>query len=229
MVGNKKILALVLDKLYYFRIRADNLLLFYRMAFFRLGKSGTDKLSDDEIVDRILRQGEQQLLEVLYDRYSNKVYHKCLSLIKDRESSKDCTHDIMVKVFMNLVNFKGKSSFSLWVHSITYNYCMDYLQKQKRMEFNDYNTGDYEQIADNEMELEHKILQDIQLTHLEVVFEDLNPEEKIILMMRYQDSMSVKEIADALEIGESAVKMRLKRSRDHLAELLKEMEQKNDW
>ena len=38
--------------------------------------------------------------------------------------------------------------------------------------------------------------------------------------MRYQESLSIKEIAEVLDISASAVKMRLKRSRDRLAELL---------
>ncbi len=182
------------------------------------------RVTDEQLVERILA-GEQPLLELLYDRYSTKIFHKCLSLIKDREAAKDCTHDIMVKVFMNLANFKGRSAFSLWVHSITYNYCMDYLHKQKRLDFSDYSETEYEHMSNDDIELENKILHDVQLTHLEQAFEFLNPEEKIILMMRYQDGMAVKEIAETLSIGESAVKMRLKRSRDRLANILTEMEQ----
>jgi RNA polymerase sigma-70 factor (ECF subfamily) len=194
------------------------------MSFWKSNKANMVRVTDEQLVERILA-GEQPLLEVLYDRYSTKVFHKCLSLIKDREAAKDCTHDIMVKVFMNLANFKGRSAFSLWVHSISYNYCMDYLQKQKRLDFSDYSETEYEHVSNDDIELENKILHDVQLTHLEQAFEFLNPEEKIILMMRYQDGMAVKEIAETLSIGESAVKMRLKRSRDRLANILTEMEQ----
>lgn len=188
--------------------------------FFRQKKNTVETFSDEEVVDKIVSKGEQQYLEVLYDRYSNKIYHKCLSIIKDTEASKDCTHDIIMRIFTNLVKFKGRSSFSLWVHSITYNYCMDYLQKRKRIVFNDYIAGEYDDLPDDSWELELKQLKDLQLSQLELVFQDLNPDEQIILMMRYQDGMSVKDIAESLEIGESAVKMRLKRSRDHLAELI---------
>jgi RNA polymerase sigma-70 factor (ECF subfamily) len=101
---------------------------------------------------------------------------------------------------------------------------MDYLQKQKRLDFSDYSETEYEHMSNDDIELENKILHDVQLTQLEQAFEYLNAEEKIILMMRYQDSMAVKEIAETLSIGESAVKMRLKRSRDRLANILTELE-----
>ncbi len=197
------------------------------MAFFKFGKSTSDKITDEEIVERILT-GELHLQELLYDRYSTKIFHKCLSIIKDREAAKDCTHDIMVKIFMKLGDFKGKSAFSLWVHSITYNFCMDYLSKQKRLDFSDYSDYEYEKVSNDDESLENKILQDLKLTQLEIVFEQLNPDEKIILMMRYQDGHSVKEISDTLGVGESAVKMRLKRSRDRLAELINMIDKKGN-
>ncbi len=200
------------------------------MALFKSVKISTDKqspLSDEEIVERILG-GEQHLLEVLYDRFSGRIFHKCLSLIKDREASKDCTHDIMVKIFMNLAKFKGTAAFSLWVHSITYNYCMDYLTKQKRLDFSGYSEYELETVANDDASLESKLLQDLKLTQLEVVFEKLNTDDKILLMMRYQDGMSVKDIAESLNIGESAIKMRLKRSRDRLADLIENLEKKQN-
>jgi RNA polymerase sigma factor (sigma-70 family) len=182
-------------------------------------------MTDEEVVERIL-QGEMHLQEVIYDRYSGKIFHKCISLIKDREAAKDCTHDIMVKILMKLADFKGRSAFSLWIHSITYNYCMDYLSKQKRLDFSDYTEYEYEHVADDGEALEMKMLQDLKLTQLEAVLEQLKPDEKLILMMYYQDNMSVKDIADTLSIGESAAKMRLKRSREHLGELIIDLDKK---
>ena len=198
------------------------------MSFFKKYKVNSDAhLTDEQVVARVL-EGETALLDVLYERYSGKIFHKCLSLIKDREAAKDCTHDIIVKVFMNLANFKGRSAFSLWVHSISYNYCMDYLQKRKRTDFSDNIEYELDVLSNDDGELEDKLLHDLQLVQLETVFEKLNTDEKMILMMRYQDNMSVKDISDSLQIGESAVKMRLKRSRDHLGELIVALEKKQN-
>ncbi len=192
------------------------------MAYFKFRKSEektTTPLTDEQVVERVLA-GEQQYLEVLYDRYSGKIFHKCLSIIKDRESAKDCTHDIMVKIFMNLAGFKGRSAFSLWVHSITYNFCMDFVSKRKRTDHTDYNETEKEFVSEDEEELENKIIHDAKLVELENAFEKLNPDDRILLMMRYQDGMSVKDISESLQVGESAIKMRLKRSRDRLADLI---------
>ena len=176
--------------------------------------------SDWEIIQRIFN-GEKLLLEVIYDRYGKKAYHRCLSIVKDRDIAQDLSHDIMIKVFMNLEKFKGTSDFSFWVYSITYNHCMDYLKKKKKFRIGFYDTVVIEHVSTAEIELENKILKDLQLDQLNVLFQELKDDEKIILLMRYQDGMSVKKISSTLGLGESAIKMRLKRGRDRLAELLK--------
>ena len=105
---------------------------------------------------------------------------------------------------------------------------MDYLNKQKRLDFGDFSDYEYENVASDDEALENKILKDLKLTQLEEVLEKLNPDEKLLLMMRYQDDMSVKDIADSLNIGESAAKMRLKRSRHQLEILINELNKNHD-
>jgi len=193
---------------------------FTQMIKKRDTNSDVKSLSDWEIIQKVLG-GDQALLEILYDRYSGKVYYKCLSITHNKEVSKDLAHDVMIKVFMNLSKFKGTSDFSFWVKSITYNYCMDHLKKKKRLNFDEFESADFEQVPVDEIELEHKMLKEVQLEQLEALLEELKGNDRLILLMRYQDGMSVKQISETLSISLSAVKMRLKRSRDRLAELVK--------
>lgn len=180
------------------------------------------KISDKEIVEQIIATGDKELFNILYDRYSNKVYYKCLLLTKDKEVSKDLTHDILIKVFLNISKLTKVTNFSLWIHSITYNHCIDYLRSKNKFKHEDYDEERFENLSEQEIEREQQELKEVQLSELEIVFQQLKQDERLVLLMRYQDGLSVKAIAKALSVGESAVKMRLKRSRDHLAELLTE-------
>ncbi len=56
----------------------------------------------------------------------------------------------------------------------------------------------------------------MKVEKLKVALELISPEEKMILLLKYQDYLSIKEIENALGIGESAVKMRIKRAKDKL-------------
>ena len=54
---------------------------------------------------------------------------------------------------------------------------------------------------------------------LEKALEEIPAEDKSILLLKYQDGASIKELAELLELGESAVKMRLKRAKGKLLEI----------
>jgi len=195
------------------------------MTFLEKSKSHTTELSDEDLVKKILsskdKKVQRSFQEDLYSRYVKKVFFKCVSIVKNRDTAKDLAHDIMVKMFLNLSKFKGEAPFGSWISSISYNHCINFLRKENKIRFSDLDDVK-EKIADNN-ESEEKELLEMKLNQLEQIFQYLSEDERLILLMRYQDEMSIKLIAEKLEMGESAVKMRLKRSRDHLAKLFKKM------
>lgn len=182
-------------------------------------------LSDSDIITRIVDGGETELFNELYDRYANKVYYKCLSFSKEVNTAKDLAHDIFVKVFMNIHKYKGKGELSMWIYSITYNYCVDYLRKKKRIHFEEFEANDYNDLA-QDSDAEAKELKEIKINELEVALERVAIEDKMILLMYYKDDLSVRQIAASLGITESAVKMRLKRARDRVAKQYHKMKSK---
>lgn len=197
------------------------------MIFLKKTESTTDELSDAELIKKILAEKNKKLKrsyqEDLYGRYVQKVYFRCLSIVKNKDTAKDLAHDIMVKMFLNLSKFKGESPFGGWMFSITYNHCINYLRKAKKLRVDDLDEIE-EQLVFDETESNEKELLEVKLNYLEEAFQLLKEDEKLILLMRYKDGLSVKMISKNLKIGESAVKMRLKRSRDHLGKIIKELD-----
>jgi len=178
-------------------------------------------LSDAELVEGI-GGGNRKLLNELYNRYAKKIYYKCLSIVKEKSLAQDLAHDIFIKVCTNLHKFKGTSDLSFWIYAITYNHCIAHLRKAKRIRFEVINEKlDPEDHGDEE--LTTKIVRDLQLTQLKKLINQLKPDEEVILLMRYQDGMNIKQIASILQLGESAVKMRLKRCRTRITELFNDL------
>jgi RNA polymerase sigma-70 factor (ECF subfamily) len=178
-------------------------------------------LSDDDLIKSIINSGNMDLFSELYDRYGNKVYRKVISMVKDMETSKDLTQEILVKSFLSLAKFEGKSKFSTWLYMITYNYCIDYLRKKKRAIFSD------EQISENhhfpiQEEIYEKEVLEMEFDRLETLLELLPVNEKTMLLMYYQDDMTIKELQDHFQIGASAIKMRLSRTRAKLKRIYDE-------
>lgn len=197
------------------------------MVFVKNSSSSFSTHTDQELIQSILggsdRSRVRLMQEELYERYVEKVYFKCISIVKDTQVAQDITHDVMVKVLIRLRDFKGNSPFYGWVSAIAYNSCMTFLKLRNRQRASDMETAD-SGMTEESIEKENIELREMQLKHLEKIMDELHESDRLILLMRYQDDMSIIEIGQALELGESAVKMRLKRSRDRLAELFKSLD-----
>lgn len=187
------------------------------------GKTSFKDLSDEELVALIKDTNEQtvhrQCQEELYERYASKVFNKCLGIVRNKEDAKDLTHDIMVKILLKIKLFRGDSPLFGWIYAITYNHCLSWLKKKNKMSMQDFETVSRE-LAEDNYELNHKKLKEAKLETIQKLMHQLNEADRAILLMRYQDGLSINDISQILQLGESAVKMRLKRSRDRLSDLV---------
>lgn len=170
--------------------------------------------SDEELVRLYVETQRNIYFERLYERYCDKVYRKCLSFTKDPVRAEDLTHDIFLKLVVKLSSFREQAKFSTWLYSITYNYCTDQLRShQLRREV--YMDDNWERL-DVESDDGLADLAEMEALQLERALKLLAPEEQTMLLMKYQDDISIRDIASINGLTESAVKMRLKRSRDKL-------------
>lgn len=181
---------------------------------------GTDEISKEQDVDLIrkyLATNDARHFTVLYRRYSGKVYGKCISLLQEEHLARDAAQDIFLKIFLNLGQFGEQAKFSTWVYSITYNYCIDVIRKKKKTGaiFSD----EMERLPDTVEEVHDEALLTMQADRLRVVLDEIPVGDKAILLMKYQDDLQIKEIANMLDKTESAIKMKIKRAK-HKAQLV---------
>lgn len=170
-------------------------------------------LTDEELVQLYISTQRNLYFEALYTRYCDKVYRKCLSFTKNRERAEDFTHDIFIRVVTKLGGFREQAKFSTWLYSVTYNYCMDQLRSPKQREV--YSDDPYETLA-NYADDDNADVAEMEAQRLNQALDYLTPDERGLLMMKYQDDISIREIADGQKITESAVKMRLMRAKEKL-------------
>jgi RNA polymerase sigma-70 factor (ECF subfamily) len=168
-------------------------------------------LSDEDIVRQITTHGQKELFSMLYNRYERKVEDKCYSILRNKDLAKEAKQIIFEKTYEKLNSYRGQSSFSSWLYSITYNFCIDYLRNKKKMNYPEWShQHDLPEIIDVNPEDEEEL---INYENLSKILEMIHPEEKAILIMKYSDDLSIVEIAKALRLTESATKMRLKRAK----------------
>ena len=170
------------------------------------------KPSDNELITRFLEDQNPEHFTQLYRRYGGKVFAKCISMLNDEALARDAVQDIFIKVFLNLSRFNEKSSFSTWLYSITYNFCIDLIRRKKKIPV--LLADDVSCIGDESMpEIPDSVLLAMKHERLERVLKDLPEGDRIILLMKYMDDMSVKDIAEFFQKTESAIKMQIMRAK----------------
>jgi len=181
------------------------------------------RLSDEDLVKTIVSSNDAMLFEILYDRYSQVVYNKCYGFSKSQQEAEDLTQDVFLKLFVKLRSFKGTSKFSTWLYAFTYNHCVNYVNRNtaKKIERKSVNADVledrlYDPVTDD------KDISQLRVDKLKEALELISPDEKMILLLKYQDGLSINELRDILGLGESAIKMRLKRAKEKLVNVYNE-------
>ncbi|MHC5352685.1 RNA polymerase sigma factor [Myroides sp. LJL115] len=171
-------------------------------------------MTDEDLVQFICSSGNTHLFGILYDRYAQKVYTRCLGFAENRDVAEDLTQDIFVKLYLNLKKFRGDSKLSTWIYAFAYNHCVNYTKQvlsKKRKE--DVIEQDSDVLDFAEQEISDEEIFAMNVEKLQRALIEIDAQDRIVLLMKYQDDKSIKEIADLLEQGESAIKMRLHRAK----------------
>lgn len=183
--------------------------------------------SDLMLVELIVESGKTHYFEVLYDRYAHFVYNKCFWFVNEEEEAKDLTQEIFIKIYLNLPKFKGNSKLSTWIYSITVHTSIKYINKNKNKSIllseNHLNSQYINENVDISEPSDAELL-DINYEILQEILNVLPVSDKMLLLMKYQDNLSINQIVEILNVKESAVKMRLLRAKKKVMELHKNIE-----
>lgn len=176
-----------------------------------------EESSDAELIARVKEGGEQskQAFQVLVERHQKWLVALLKHLISDLQEAEDLAQNVFVKAFFALPKFRDESKFRTWLRVIA-----------TREAFNHYRKRGSSEIPTN-FDEQPAIIEDDQPTAQERLHERdaLNLALKKvpypyreILVLRYIEELSLEEIGEALELGASATKMRLKRAREFFQE-----------
>ena len=171
--------------------------------------------SDTEIIQKIA-EGQTKLYELLIRRYNPYLYKIGRSQHYSHEDTQDLMQDTYVDAFMNISRFEGRSSFKTWLIKIMLNNCFRKRQKwsYKNMvnaEINERSTA----VLFNDQQLDtNKTVMNRELNSvIENALLQIPIDYRMVFTLREVNGLNVKETADALEISETNVKVRLNRAK----------------
>lgn len=174
-------------------------------------------MQDEELVRRAVaaRQGDLRAFDELVKRHQSRVQTNCRFLSGSAEDAKDLSQEVFVKAYFNLKSFESRSTFATWIQRIKVNHCLNHLRKGKGKVFVDI---DDEAMAVDESLRDNSRADDAieareARERITEVLDRMSETLRIPLIMRDMDGYSYQDIADELDVGLSAVKMRIARAR----------------
>ena len=171
------------------------------------------------------QKGNQQAITALYNLSYKPAYAVAFKMTGNEDDAFDVLQDAYIKAFNSLDQLTDPSGFIPWFNKITANKCRDFLRSKKNViMFSDMEYDNGEDSFELEFEDESTAFQpeeraDYSDTKRLVaeMLDNLPADQKMVLLMYYVQDMSIKEIAEALDISENTVKSQLHR---HGAQLL---------
>ena len=178
------------------------------------------------------RTGSQDAVGALYEKTYSSVYYTVRSMIRDEDVVLDIVQDAYIKAFAHLDSFQGDEKFLPWVRQIAANTARDWLKKKRPMLFTELGSGDEQDTPAEELfpderseNLPDQIIDQKETKRLiREIIEELPEDQRAVIGMFYYEEMSVKEIAAAMGVSESAVKSRLMYGRGKIEKKVRELE-----
>ncbi len=175
---------------------------------------------EDKIIKNAI-DGDSSAFGLLYDKYHSQIYRFIYLKVSHREEAEDITHQVFLNAWKNIEKYQIQGyPFSSWLYQISRNLVIDHYRTKKT-------TTDIESISESEFADSNDSLQKTIEVNFEVdivrkaIFK-LNQEQQDILIMRFVDELSSKEISTALGKPESTVRVLQHRAIKNLKNILSE-------
>jgi len=177
-------------------------------------------MQEEQLIVQKAQQGEREAFGVLYDRYLPKIYRFVLIKVSKRDDAEDITHQVFLNAWQNIRSYRHRGfPFSSWLYRIARNMVIDFYRTRRSHadiesvpeEFLVHNSGSLE-FMDTKIELE-LVAKSIR---------KLKDDEQNILLLKFVDELSSKEIANIIEKSEGAVRVMQHRALKQLRSIIYE-------
>ncbi|MCB9070425.1 MAG: sigma-70 family RNA polymerase sigma factor [Calditrichae bacterium] len=169
--------------------------------------------------------------EAIYREYGDKIMNLAYRMTGSKESARDMTQEIFIKVYENMDSFRGDSQVFTWLYRIATNHIFNFLKKERRRKWLNLMDKPLSEVLqedqidplfwsrsapqpDRQMEKserEKRVWQSIQ---------QLSPKYRVPLVLNRYEDMSYQEIAETMQLSLSAVESRIHRAKKELVKLL---------
>lgn len=185
-----------------------------------------EKMMIQEKIKQV-KKGDQSAYEDVVNHFQHRIYHHCYRMIGNVHEAEELAQEAFIRAYVNIHSFDNNRKFSTWLYRIATNVTIDRLRKKKPDFYLDAEIPHadgldmYTQLPNDDrlpdeevegLELKRYIYQEIS---------NLSPIYRTIIILRYLEEFSLKEISEILDIPLGTVKTRIHRARETLRKKLR--------
>jgi len=174
-----------------------------------------------------LQQRDKKAFAKLVNQNSNRIYRLALKMVGNEQDAEDVLQETFIKAYKSIEGFEGRSKISTWLYRIAVNESLMLLRKRKDGVTHidagiKQDNGDIipRQIIDWCCLPEKELMSSEVRDHIRKAIQTLSDANRAAFLLRDVEGLSTREASQALNISESALKVRLMRSRMQLREEL---------
>jgi RNA polymerase sigma-70 factor (ECF subfamily) len=178
---------------------------------------------DDELIAEV-RQGHTAAFSELTARYRDRVERLCQRFFSDRELVRDLTQESFIRAFAGFSTYRAEMPFLGWLRAIVANVCYDELRRRRRKPEElvaDFSGPEASWVQLVDHATPEEIVQAAQerreahsLAHR--LLNSLRPDDRMVMVLRESEGLSVEEVAEIMGWSEAKVKIRAFRARQSM-------------
>src|SRR5690625_5284769 len=176
---------------------------------------------------KLVKKGDQAAYEEVVFFYQNKIYQHCYRMLGNAHEAEDIAQEAFIRAYVNIHSFDEKRKFSSWLYRIATNLSIDRLRKRKPDYFLDAEVKGtdgldmYSQLQSEGASLVEEVENNELQRYIHTKISELPPKYRSIIILRYLEEFSLKEISEILDIPVGTVKTRIHRGREALRKRLR--------
>ncbi len=164
---------------------------------------------------------EQQFLEA-YEKHSGAIFRYCYYRVFDREKAKDCVQEAFSRTWKYLAEGNHIDNIRAFVYRTANNIIIDESRKRKNASLDTIMEKGFTPSTDPRQKQEHYFLGRDMLR----IVKSLDEKHREVILLKYVEDLSTKEIANILHETENNVYVRMSRGLQKVKEILKKQETK---
>lgn len=176
----------------------------------------------DPDVQLMLNAGEGNLhsFEELVLKHQKAVLNAAFRYTGNPSVAEELTQDVFVRVFRAAKSYRPEARFSTWLFTIVRNVCMNYKMREGKQDHQMDADNDLVEVSQNQENPEQRAIRRELEVKIQKAIMSLPESLRLPLILSQFQQMPYEEVAQALELSVAAVKVRIHRARNALAEIL---------